>query len=82
METVTPTRNCAGCGALPAEAGDTYCAGCRSAIDRGSNVADWPEPMTSCCGDYHYADCPTRSAGADLDQDPGDATSDWYGEDY
>ena len=34
-------RACVGCGML-AEPGDVYCAGCRSARDRGSNPADWP----------------------------------------
>lgn len=33
---------CAGCGALRPEPGDAYCVGCRSALDRGANPADWP----------------------------------------
>lgn len=44
---------CSECGLLPLDDEDYY-----------SECLSKPyEPATSCCGDYHYADCPIRTGG-------------------
>jgi hypothetical protein len=56
---------CTACGAAT-EAGDrvrwTRGQGVRHATTEGcASAVDYAG--TSCCGDYHYADCPTRTGG-------------------
>jgi len=40
------------------------------------------EGTTTCCGDYHYADCPMRTAAFEADREPDPDDYDNYDSDY